>query len=81
MTLYDYLYDEHISQEEFAIEMDVSITHIIMIISMKARCSPKLAKKIEARTDGKVSRLELLYPEEHFNELRRVRRRPLFRRP
>lgn len=54
--------------DELAQQLEITRTHLISISSKRRTPSLKLAKKIEENTEGKVSRLEVLYPEEYHNK-------------
>jgi len=61
MDLDTYLKSNLITQTNFAKAMDISLIHAQGIIRGRNRASVKLAKRIEAFSEGQVSRLEILY--------------------
>ena len=50
--------------DELSQRLEVTRTHLVSISSKRRKPSLKLAKKIEEHTEGRVSRLEVLYPDE-----------------
>ena len=64
MLLKEYLFRAKITVAQFARDMNISRTHADRLVNQKYRPSPELAKRIEEATDGKVTRHELLYPNE-----------------
>lgn len=65
MNLDEYLFRHKISKTEFAKLIGVSRTYIHDIIARRRTPRPPLAKKIEEATRGKVTRNELLFPEDY----------------
>jgi len=64
MLLRDYLKTENIMVKHFAEMMGTSPTYLSHILKGRRRVGIDLAKKIEQLTDGKVSRVEAIYPED-----------------
>jgi len=64
MSLDEYLWRNKISRTDFAKLLGVSRSHLQQILSGNRNASIKLAKKIEEVTQGKVSKEEMLFPEE-----------------
>lgn len=64
MKLSDFLDQQHITQKQFAERLGVHQMHVHGICRGKNRPSADLARRIEELTDGHVTRLELLYPED-----------------
>lgn len=62
MKLKDYLKQEKIKTDDFAVLVGCSQPHISLICSNERRPSADLALKIEQETKGKVTVIELLYP-------------------
>ena len=62
MKLAAFLKKERKSLTSFSEESEVSIAMLSRIISGKRIPSPATAERIEKATNGKVKRLELLYP-------------------
>jgi transcriptional regulator with XRE-family HTH domain len=65
MLLDEYLFRMKIKQTEFAKKLEVSRVHLGEILRGRRRPSISLAKRIEETTNGKVSKEELLFPEEY----------------
>ena len=63
MKLQEYLKQKDVTQTSFASSVGVAQSHINNIIRGKKSPSPKLTKKIEEMTDGKVSFEDLFNPE------------------
>ena len=63
-ALRKYLCAERITQREFSRALGIHFMHLNQILRGIKRPSPKLALKIEQATGGKVTRMELLYPDE-----------------
>lgn len=64
MKLIDYLKQQNISYSDFAKQINVTASYITYILQNKRRPSPEIALKIEQVTEGRVSRIEVLYPGE-----------------
>jgi len=64
MKLIDYLKKNKITQQQFSKTVNVHKIYINKIINGDRHPGRKLAARIEKATGGKVSRMELLYPEE-----------------
>lgn len=64
MKLDLWLFMNKITKKDFAARLQVSRGHLQEIVSGKRKPSVKLAKKIEELTEGKVSKEEVLFPEE-----------------
>ncbi len=66
MKLKTYLRKNRISQRTFASEIEISASLLCKIINGSGKNArgirPYLAERIEKATNGKVDRLELLYP-------------------
>ncbi len=67
MNLKDYLKSK--DKSKFAKQIGTTKNYLNLLIYGIRRPSPELAKKIEIATQGKVSRWELLYPEEYITEV------------
>ncbi|MEN8236160.1 MAG: helix-turn-helix domain-containing protein [Pseudomonadota bacterium] len=65
MNLREWLFRERKTVTELAKKIVVSRTHLNLVSTGKKRPSPDLAKKIEEATNGKVTRDELLFPEDY----------------
>ena len=59
MTLKEYLFHNKMSVKEFADILDYSRTHISAIVNDKSYASPKLIRRIERLTEGKVTKEDL----------------------
>jgi len=68
MKLDLWLFLNKITKKDFAIQLGVSRGHLQEIVSAKRTPSIKLAKKIEEITQGKVTKEELLFPEDYQTE-------------
>jgi len=68
MLLKDFLEENGIRHNWFAKKLGISPSYLSEIVNLKKVPNPKLAKKIEELTKGKVSRLEVLYPEDHLKK-------------
>jgi len=68
MKIEEFLEKENMSIAKFALNIGVHYTHILRIVNGQRRPSPELALKIEQATDGQVTRLELLYPENNESD-------------
>lgn len=68
MDLDEYLWRNKISRTDFAVQIKISRSHLQQILSRKRNPSVKLAKKIEEITDGKVTKEEVLFPEDFQQE-------------
>lgn len=66
MNLREYLFKKRITQVEFSKRLEVSRGHLNQILLGPKHPSRKLAKKIEELTEGKVSAIELLFPENYI---------------
>lgn len=64
MKLDLWLFMNRITKKDFAARLNVSRGHLQEIVSGKRKPSVKLAKQIEELTQGKVSKEEVLFPEE-----------------
>jgi len=62
MKLADYLKTNQEAPANFARRIGLSRSYISLLMSGKRTPSPEIALKIENATNGKVGRLELLYP-------------------
>ena len=67
MNLKEYLKGKN--KDNFAQQIGTTVNYLRLLIYGIRRPSPELAKKIEEATHGKVSRWELLYPEEYITEV------------
>lgn len=67
MRLDVYMKLHKISQGDMAERLGITRVHTNMIANGNSVPSRRIAKKIEELTNGSVSRLELLYPFEVFN--------------
>ncbi|MEN8236159.1 MAG: helix-turn-helix transcriptional regulator [Pseudomonadota bacterium] len=63
MELREWLFRNRKTVTDFAKEIGVSRSHLNMISNGKNLPSVQLAKKIEEGTEGKVTIMELLFPE------------------
>ena len=66
MDLKTYCKVENIKFNELARKLGLSAPFITQIIKGDRRPSPEIAQKIEEKTGGQVTRMELLYPNEDF---------------
>ncbi len=64
MDLKTFFEKKQTNMMEFALKMGVSLGHLYQIMSKTRRPSVRLAKKIEEATEGKVTKEELLFPED-----------------
>jgi transcriptional regulator with XRE-family HTH domain len=64
----EYLFKKRITQIEFAKRLGISRGHLGQILHGTKHPSRKLAKKIEEETEGKVTAVELLFPEQSAKE-------------
>ncbi|MEK7339172.1 MAG: helix-turn-helix transcriptional regulator [Candidatus Rhabdochlamydia sp.] len=64
MKLAEYLFRMKMTKKDFAEKLGISRGHLQHILSGTKNPSVKLAKKIEEETRGKVSKAELLFPED-----------------
>jgi len=64
MRLDIYLKTNGISQRDLAEKVKITATHMNLIANRRCTPSKKVAKVIEEMTNGEVTRMELLYPEE-----------------
>lgn len=65
MNLKEYLFRKDISQVEFAEKLGVTRETVSRIVKQRNNPSPKLAKKIEELTNGEVTAMELLFPDQN----------------
>lgn len=65
MNLDEYLWRNKISRVDFAKELEISRSHLQQILAGSRNASIKLARKIEEITGGKVTKEEVLFPEEY----------------
>ena len=68
MKLDEYLFRTKTTKKDFAEELGISRGYLQHILSGIKNPSIKLAKKIAEATGGKVSKEELLFPEEYPDE-------------
>ena len=64
MRLREYIKQQGLTQQQMANKLGITLTHLVCIMSGRSGCSKALAKKIEEMTNGDVTRLEVLFPEE-----------------
>lgn len=64
MLLKDYLDLAPIKKKEFAKMININGMYLYHILARRRRVGADLAKRIERETNGIVSRLEALYPED-----------------
>ena len=64
----EYLFKKRITQVDFAKRLGISRGHLSQILHGSKHPSRKLAKKIEEETEGKVTAVELLLPENSLKE-------------
>ena len=67
MNLNEYLSENNLTREDASKIFGVTAAQISHICTGFRKPSPKLAKKIQTVTLGKVTILELLYPEDYRN--------------
>jgi len=60
MKLREYLFVHRMTVKEFSSLVDYSRTHLSAIVNEKLKPSPKLARRIEKETNGKVKAEDLL---------------------
>jgi len=65
MLLKEWLFKTQITQVEFARKIGISRQFLVYLLNGSRHPSPKLAKRIEEATGGKVTVLELLFPEDY----------------
>jgi len=65
MKLDEYLFRKKISKKDFADQLGISRGHLQHILSGSKNPSIKLARQIEEITKGKVTKEEILFPEEY----------------
>lgn len=63
MDFREFLFKKGITQVQFAKQLGISRGHLNQILHKTKHPSRKLAKEIEAQTEGKVTAMELLFPE------------------
>jgi len=63
LNLREYLFRKRITQIDFARRLGISRGHLGQILHGSKHPSRKLAKKIEEETEGKVTAIELIFPE------------------
>jgi len=68
MDLREFLFKKGITQIEFAKKLGISRGHLNQILHKTKHPSRKLAKEIEEQTEGKVTAIELLFPEKFSKE-------------
>ena len=68
MKLDEYLFRVKMTKKEFAEKVGISRGYLQHLLSGIKNPSVKLAKKIEEATRGKVTKEELLFPEEYPEE-------------
>ena len=68
MDLEEYLFRHRIKKSHFAIGLGIAPGHFYAILAKRRRPSVNLAIKIEEMTDGKVSKEEVLFPEDFQQE-------------
>ena len=64
MTLKEYLNKSGMTQVAFAKMAGISTSFLSLLLSDERHPSPETAARIERATKNKVTRLELLYPDE-----------------
>lgn len=64
MLLKEYIKSNGIKIQDFANSLNTSYNYAAQVINGHKRVGPQWAKKIEAITGGKVTRMEMLYPED-----------------
>lgn len=64
MELISFLKNSEIKMIDFAKTVGCNQSHISLLCQKKRRPSPELALEIEKATGGKVTVLELLYPDQ-----------------
>jgi transcriptional regulator with XRE-family HTH domain len=64
MDLREWLFRKRKSVTDFAKEIGVSRNHINAIVNGRGRPGANLAKQIQNATNGEVTIMELLYPQE-----------------
>lgn len=68
MNLREYLFRKRLTQVDFAKKLEISRGHLSQIMKQTKHPSRKLAKAIEDLTEGKVTAIELLFPEKFSKE-------------
>lgn len=69
MKLDEYLFRTKTTKTDFAQQLGISRGHLQNILSGTKNPSVKLAKKIEELTVGKVSKEEVLFPDEYEEKI------------
>ncbi len=69
MNFREYLFKKRITQIEFAKRLGISRGHLVQILHRTKHPHRKLAKKIEEETEGRVTAVELLLPENFKEEI------------
>ncbi len=64
MRLLDWMENNNVNKSAFAQKLGISRTHLYEIMNQTAMASRKLAKQIQDATNGEVTIMELLYPQE-----------------
>ncbi len=68
MNFREYLFQKRIIQVDFAKKLGISRGHFSQILYGAKHPSRKRTKKIEDETEGKVTAIELLFPEKSSKE-------------
>jgi transcriptional regulator with XRE-family HTH domain len=68
MFLDEYLFRKKMTQKQFAQLIEISTNHLGQLVIGNRTPTVKLAKLIEEKTGGDVTKEEMLFPEEHKNK-------------
>lgn len=68
MLLRDYLKNCGMTHAAFAEKLGTSRVYLCHMLAGRKKIGRELAKKIETATEGKVSRMEAIYPEDFEEE-------------
>ena len=68
MKLDEYLFRSKTKKQDFAAKLGISRGHLQQILSGSKNASVKLARQIEEVTNKKVTKEEVLFPEEYVVE-------------
>tara|TARA_R110002096_G_scaffold113208_1_gene246241 strand:+ start:140 stop:436 length:297 start_codon:yes stop_codon:yes gene_type:complete len=60
MNLRDYILQRGITQEDFALLVNVSRAHLSAVITNNRTCGPKLAYAIQEESEGKIKAKDLI---------------------
>ena len=71
MLLREYLNKKKIRYQDFAEHLGVTRDHVYNVLAGRRRLSSALAKRVEELTDGIVTRMEALYPEDFQGKVKK----------